>query len=259
MGRSRSRSSSRKRSRRRSSSRSKHSKKSRHRTPERKSSKYRHRSDSSSDSSAHRYKASSSSKYKSFRHKKRDSRSPSSSHRSRRFRRSTSSSDSTKSSSKSSSRSSSSSDKQQRKKPSSSYMDKIRSIRTPTPPPQKSNFDAGMEFLDKRQISDALEELNANEFRPKSFNSSTNKSEKSDADVVKVKGEPRIQKIDSNDDPLFHQKVSFSLKERKKNQENAKLLCVFICRYLVTMKNVWNSGFINFTKNDRKCLLPPIE
>lgn len=218
MGRSRSRTSSRKRSRRRSSSRSRHSKKSRHRSPERKSSKYRQRSDSSSDSSAHRYKASSSSKYKSSRHKKRDSRSPSSSHRSRRFRRSTSSSDSTKSSSNSSSssRSSSSSDKQQRKKPSSSYMDKIRSIRTPTPPPQKLNFDTTMEFLDKRQISDALEELNANEFRPKSFNSSTNKSEKLDSDVVKVKGEPRIQKFDSNDDPLFHQKVNFSSKKRKK-------------------------------------------
>lgn len=95
-------------------------------------------------------------------------------------------------------------------------MDKIRSIRTPTPPPEKSNFDAGMEFLDKRQISDALEELNANEFRPKSFNSSTNKSGKSDADVVIVKGKPRIQKVDSNDDPLFHQKVSFTLKERRK-------------------------------------------
>lgn len=86
-------------------------------------------------------------------------------------------------------------------------MDKIRSIRTPTPP--KLNFDAGMEFLDKRQISDALEELNANEFKPKTFNSAANKSEKTDADVIKVKGELRINKTDANDDPLFHQKVSF--------------------------------------------------
>lgn len=84
-----------------------------------------------------------------------------------------------------------------------------------------------MEFLDKRQISDALEELNANEFRPKSFNSSTNKSGKSDADVVIVKGEPRIQKVDSNDDPLFHQKVSFTLKERRK-----KVSKIIMCFYL---------------------------
>lgn len=89
-----------------------------------------------------------------------------------------------------------------------------------------------MEFLDKRQISDALEELNANEFRPKSFNSSTNKSEKSDADVVKVKGEPRIQKVDSNDDPLFHQKVSFSLKERKKVRK-------MLNKYVFLFAGIW--------------------
>lgn len=217
MGRPRSRTPSRKRSHRRSLSRSKNTRKSRHHSSERKSSKYRHRSDSS-DSSTARYKASSSSKYKSSRNKKRDSRSPSS-HRGHRFRRSTSSSDSSSqsggsSSSSSSSRESkrthrsSSAEKQQKKKPSSTYMDKIRSMRTPTPPPsQKLNFDAGMEFLDKRQVSDALEEINANEFRPKTFNSSTNKNEKIDADSIKVKGEPKVNKIDINDDPLFHQKV----------------------------------------------------
>lgn len=66
-----------------------------------------------------------------------------------------------------------------------------------------------MEFIEKRQVSDALEEINANEFKPKAFNSSANnKSEKSDADVIKVKGEIRVNKSDSNDDPLFHQKVT---------------------------------------------------
>lgn len=85
-------------------------------------------------------------------------------------------------------------------------MDKIRSIRTPTPP--KLNFDASMEFLDKRHVSDSLADINADEFRPKAFNSSSNvKSGKSDADIIKIKGETRPIKIDSNDDPLFHQKV----------------------------------------------------
>lgn len=80
-------------------------------------------------------------------------------------------------------------------------------MRTPTPP--KLNFEAGMEFLDKRHVSDSLEEINANEFRPKTFNSSTNsKNDKSDADIIKVKGEAKAVKMDTNDDPLFHQKVN---------------------------------------------------
>lgn len=85
-------------------------------------------------------------------------------------------------------------------------MDKIRSIRTPTPP--KLNFDASMEFLDKRHVSDSLADINADEFKPKTFSSTSNvKSEKSDADIIKLKGETRPIKLDSNDDPLFHQKV----------------------------------------------------
>lgn len=206
MGRSRSRSLSRKKSHRRSSSRSKHSKKSRHRTPEKKSSKYRHRSGSSS--STERYI--SSSKYKSKRQKRRDSRSPSSSHRRHRGRRSSSSSSSS-SSSRSSQSSGGSSDSKNTHKPSSSYVDKIRAMRTPTPPPSKQNFEASLEFLDKRHVSDAIDEVNANEFRPKAFNSSANnKNDKSDADVIKIKGETKANKTDSNDDPLFHQKVKSS-------------------------------------------------
>lgn len=83
-------------------------------------------------------------------------------------------------------------------------MDKIRSIRTPTPPPTKLNFDASMELLDKRYATDSLADINADEFRPKAFNS---KSTKSEADIIKIKGETRPIKTDTNDDPLFHQKV----------------------------------------------------
>lgn len=200
MGRSRSRTPSRKKSHRRSTSRSKNSKKSRHRTPERKSSKYRQRSVSSSDSSSNRYK-SSSSKYSSKR-KKRESKSPS---RSRRHRRTTSSS----SSSESSNSSRSSSPERPRNKASSNYIEKIRSMRTPTPPPTALNFDATIELLDKRHVSESLAEINADEFRPKTFTSTANSKEKSDADIIKIKGEIRPTKTDSNDDPLFHQKVRF--------------------------------------------------
>lgn len=181
MGRSRSRSVSRKKSRRRS----------KHRTLDRKSSKYRThpRSASSSDSSSSRYK--SSSKYQNKRHRRRDSRSPST-YRTRHRKQSTSSSDS-------SSRSSTSTEL----KKTSSYIDRIRAIRTPTPP--KLNFEASMEFLDKRQVSDALDDINKNEFRPKTF-SSAKKSEI--VDIIKIKGETKATKLDStDDDPLFHQKV----------------------------------------------------
>lgn len=87
-------------------------------------------------------------------------------------------------------------------------MDKIRTMRTPTPPPSKLNFDASMEFLEKRHVTDSLAEINANEFKPKTFSSSTNtKGEKTDADIIKLKGVARCIKTDTNDDPLFHQKV----------------------------------------------------
>lgn len=219
MGRSRS-PESRKKIHRRSTSRSKHSKKSHRRTPERKSSsKYRHRSESLSDSSSNRYK--SSSKYKSKRPNRRDSRSPSTSHRRHRRRSSSSSNSSSRSSSSSSSsneskkthRSSSSSDKLHKNKPSSSYINKIRAMRTPTPP--KQSFEVNVEVLDRRHLSDALEEINANEFRPKSFNSTatnkTDKNGKTDADIIKIKGETKAVRIDSNDDPLFHQNVSLNI------------------------------------------------
>ncbi|XP_031637528.1 uncharacterized protein LOC116349966 isoform X2 [Contarinia nasturtii] len=165
----------------------------RHRTPERKSSKYRNRSDSSSNSSSSS-RCKSSLKYKTKRQKRRDSRSRSPSiHRSRQRRRATSSSDS------------SSSISMESRKPSSLYVDRIRAIRTPTPP--KLNFEASMQFLDKRQITDALSEINANEFRPKTFSSVNNTNVKQEMIDLIIKGEAKIQKIDAGDDPLFHQNV----------------------------------------------------
>lgn len=84
-------------------------------------------------------------------------------------------------------------------------------MRTPTPPnldSKKQNFDASMELLDKRHATDSLADINADEFRPKAFNSTSSaKSGKSEADIIKIKGETRPIKTDSNDDPLFHQKV----------------------------------------------------
>lgn len=94
-------------------------------------------------------------------------------------------------------------------------MDRIRSIRTPTPPKAAQlNFDASMEFLDKRHVTESLADINADEFRPKTFSSSSSnvKVGKSDgADILKVKGETRPIKVDSNDDdPLFHQNVNLN-------------------------------------------------
>lgn len=195
---------SRKSSRRRSSSRT-HLKKGRFRSTERsrshKSSKYRHRSESEnqSDSSSSRYK--SSSKHKSHRR---------STQKRRHRRSSTSSSSSSSDNSRSSSnRSSSSSGKLHKNKPSSTYADKIRLLRTPSPP--KMTFSSAMDYLDGRQgNTDAIDEINADGFAPKTFNSATNTSSKANKTELdlKVKGDPKINKFDLNDDPLFHKNVN---------------------------------------------------
>lgn len=67
-----------------------------------------------------------------------------------------------------------------------------------------------MDYLDNRQTSDVIDEINADQFVPKTFNSATNtnqpKGSKNDLDI-KIKGEPKITKFDMNDDPLFHKNV----------------------------------------------------
>lgn len=207
MGRSRSsRSPSRKKSSRRRSTprpRSKHSKRNRHRSVERNSTKYR-RSDSSSDSSSSRYK-SSSSKQKNKTHRRHDSRSPS--HHRRRHRRSSSSatSDSRSKSSRSRSSSSSSPGNLHKNKPSSSYIEKIRAMRTPTPP--RITFTTNLDFLDRKPTTDAIDEINLDKFVQKTFSSATDV--KPDKDLPKVKGQqiPKINKSDADDDPLFHKNV----------------------------------------------------
>lgn len=208
MGRSRSSRSPprRKSSRRRSTShsRSKHSKRNRHRSVERKPSKYR-RSDSSSNSSSTRYK-SSSSKQKSRRHKRHDSRSPSYHRRRHRKSSSSSASDSSSPSPSRSSSSSSSAGKLHKNRPSSSYVEKIRAMRTPTPP--KITLTTNLDFLDKKPTTDAIGEINSDKFVQKTFNSAIDvKPSNRDLEVLKVKGEPKINKSETVDDPLFHKNV----------------------------------------------------
>lgn len=183
-----------------SRSRSKHSKRNRHRSVDRKSSKYR-RSDSSSDSSASRYK-SSSSKQHSKRHRKHDSRSPS--YHRRRHRRSSSSSTSDSSNSRSSSRSSSAG-RLHKNKPSSSYVEKIRAMRTPTPP--KITLTTNLDFLDRKATTDAIDEINSDKFVQKSFMPAVDAKLNKDSVILRIKGEPKINKPDADDDPLFHKNV----------------------------------------------------
>lgn len=140
-------------------------------------------------------------------------------------------------------------------------MDKIRSIRTPTPP--KLNFDASMEILDKRHAVDSLADINADEFKPKAFNSSANvKPGKSEADIIKIKGETRPIKVDSNDDPLFHQKVRDYIQlDREYIQSIGDIFIKYFVfnRFLVMTMPEWNNGSIECTLTDRKCLPQPID
>lgn len=81
---------------------------------------------------------------------------------------------------------------------------KIKLQKTPSPPPAPS---FSMNCLDERQVTDALDELNADEFVPKTF--------KSEASSTKIKTEITIAgnivknySGTPNEDPLFHQNVS---------------------------------------------------
>lgn len=77
-------------------------------------------------------------------------------------------------------------------------------MRTPTPP--KITFSSNLEFLDNRVLSDALDEINADKFVPKAFNSAANaNSNKKDEKIVEVKREAAVN---MEDDPLFHKNVS---------------------------------------------------
>lgn len=77
-------------------------------------------------------------------------------------------------------------------------------MRTPTPP--KITLTTNLDFLDQRPTTDAIDEINSDKFVQKTFNSATDT--KPNKDVLKVKGEPKINKFETDDDPLFHKNVS---------------------------------------------------
>lgn len=88
-------------------------------------------------------------------------------------------------------------------------MDKIRSLRTPTPP--KITFSSNLDFLDNRVLSDAINEINAERFVSKAFNStaSTEVSNKKDEKKAEVKAATIADDLrEIEDDPLFHKNVS---------------------------------------------------
>lgn len=84
-------------------------------------------------------------------------------------------------------------------------MSKIKLQKTPSPPPAPT-FSSAMSYLDGRQVTDALDELNADEFVPKTFKSEANAKPKPEApgaaSVIK-----NFSAVPS-EDPLFHQNVS---------------------------------------------------
>lgn len=67
-----------------------------------------------------------------------------------------------------------------------------------------------MNYLDGRQVTDALDEINADEFVPKTFKSEAKSEAKAKPETVTVtknySGTP-------NEDPLFHQNVREWTKE----------------------------------------------
>lgn len=80
-------------------------------------------------------------------------------------------------------------------------------MRTPTPP-RITHTVANLDFLDQRPVSDAIDEINADKFVQKTFNSAAETKNEKEEEVLKVKGEPKVVKFDANDDPLFHKSVS---------------------------------------------------
>lgn len=78
-------------------------------------------------------------------------------------------------------------------------------MRTPTPP--RITHTTNLDFLDQKSTTAAIDEINSDKFVPKTFNSATDVKPNKDLDILKVKGEPKINKSDADDDPLFHKNV----------------------------------------------------
>lgn len=78
-------------------------------------------------------------------------------------------------------------------------------MRTPTPP--RITLTTNLDFLDQKPTTDAIDEINSDKFVQKTFNSATDVKPNKDLEVLKIKGEPKINKPDTDDDPLFHKNV----------------------------------------------------
>lgn len=69
-----------------------------------------------------------------------------------------------------------------------------------------------MEYLDGRHVVDAIDDLNADEFVPKTFKSESTKSIKMEtAEATPAVKAVKIHTNAPNEDPVFHQNVSDSL------------------------------------------------
>lgn len=134
--------------------------------------------------------------------------------RDRRHRRSLSRSNSrskysTTSSSTSSSTSASRSPSPNRNAKSTAAPSRIKLQKTPSPPPPPTlAFTSAMEYLDGRHGIDAIDDINADEFVPKSFKTEAVKSGKNDTVDAAAAKSVKIHTNAPNEDPIFHQSVS---------------------------------------------------
>lgn len=65
-----------------------------------------------------------------------------------------------------------------------------------------------MEYLDGRHVVDAIDEINAEEFVPKTFKTDTTKVSKMDSVDATTAKSVKIHTNAPNEDPIFHQNVS---------------------------------------------------
>lgn len=89
---------------------------------------------------------------------------------------------------------------------------KVKLNKTPPPPspPAQLAFSSAMNYLDGRQVADALDEINEDTFVPKTFSSATNSEKNKTNQDAAAKPKTQIASVESNDDPIFNQNVSAS-------------------------------------------------
>lgn len=133
--------------------------------------------------------------------------------------------------------------------PATAAANKIKLQKTPSPPPAPS---FSMNYLDERQVTDALDELNADEFVPKTFKSDAStkiKTETANAgNIVKnYSGTP-------NEDPLFHQNVIIIVKHIDNSSIFIENVYTLFFSFTSMKTKEWKDGLKNYIIIDKNNL-----